>query len=639
MCFVMHGGDGTSGGLGESVRSISLESNGGRDDFVHQFAHSIPPVLVFDGPILGHDLVGGSDPQLGRDHVDTDSREEGAELNEASDAAQAPWSRGNQPRDEAPPGDQGWIIRTFGVRAAGPVDCILQDRGERTVVFGTGDHHPIGLNQLVAELTSPGGKPGSSLQIAVVEGHVQGLEIDQGGLRTFGFRSVKTGAEESPVQGVGSGAAGKAEKLDGHVVGSAEAGSGSVGYFAMRISTRVGSLRGSATLAVTARAKALRAEGRDVIGFGAGEPDFDTPDGVKAAAWEALQAGATKYAPTPGSPDLREAVARRMREHNGIDCGASDVVVTVGAKHAAFEVMQCLVDPGDEVVAITPAWLSYRPMVELAGGVLVECAAGLDDGFKATPESLKACLTERTAAVILNSPCNPTGVTYSPDEVAALAMVVAEHPTAVLVSDEIYEDLIYPEIDPAAAPFSPGSMPELADRTVTLNGLSKSMAMTGWRIGWAVAPGADGVLAKAMTRLQSQMTSGIPTFLMPAAVRAITDQPVESVRMREVFAKRAGLVAELLSGIDRFRVIPPSGAFYAFPDISACFGLTSSGGRRIDSAGSFAEALLEEKEVAVVPGDDFGDIARSHIRISFACSDDQIREGVGRIRDWVGELG
>lgn len=406
----------------------------------------------------------------------------------------------------------------------------------------------------------------------------------------------------------------------------------------MKISSRVGSLRGSATLAVTARAKALRAEGRDVIGFGAGEPDFDTPDAVKLAAWESLKGGATKYAPTPGTPELREAVAARMRERNGIDCRGSDVVVTVGAKHAAFEVMQCLVDAGDEVVVITPAWLSYRPMVELAGGIVVECAAGLEQGFKARPEDLEACLTSRTTAVVLNSPCNPTGVTYSPDELAGLARVVADHPTATLVSDEIYEDLVYPEIDPAVKPFSPGSMPELAERTVTLNGLSKSMAMTGWRIGWAVAPGEDGVLAKAMTRLQSQMTSGIPGFLMAAAVRAVADQPEESSRMRQVFASRARLVAELLSPIDRFQLVAPSGAFYAFPDISGCYGSTSPGGRRIDSAGSFAEALLEEKEVAVVPGDDFGDIAKSHIRISFACSEDQIRDGVARIRGWVESL-
>ncbi|MCP4833426.1 MAG: pyridoxal phosphate-dependent aminotransferase [Phycisphaera sp.] len=406
----------------------------------------------------------------------------------------------------------------------------------------------------------------------------------------------------------------------------------------MKISSRVGSLRGSATLAVTARAKALRAEGRDVIGFGAGEPDFDTPSAVKLAAWESLQGGATKYAPTPGTPELREAVASRMRERNGIDCEASDVVVTVGAKHAAFEVMQCLVDPGDEVVVITPAWLSYRPMVELAGGTVVECAAGIDRGFKATPQDLEGCLTARTTAVVLNSPCNPTGVTYSPDELAALARVVASHPTATLVSDEIYEDLVYPEIDPAVAPFSPGSLPDLAERTVTLNGLSKSMAMTGWRIGWAVAPGDDGVLAKAMTRLQSQMTSGIPGFLMSAAVRAVADQPEESPRMRSVFARRARLVAELLSEVDRFQLVAPSGAFYAFPDVSRCFDLVSPGGRRIDSAGAFAEALLEEKEVAVVPGDDFGDIARSHIRISFACGDDLLRDGIGRIREWVDAL-
>ena len=639
MCFVVHDVNGTSGRPEERVRSIRLESSSGRDDFVDQVAHSMSPVLVLNGSILGHDLVGGTDAQLGRNHMNPDSGEEGSELDEASNSSHAPWSRGNQPRDEASPGDQGWIVRTFGVGSTGPVHRVLQDRGERPVVFGTGDHDRIGLDQLVSELASSVGQSGGCLQVAVVERNVEGLEIDQGRIRTVGFGSVKACPKEPSIQGVGPGAAGDAKKLDGHVVGSVGSCAGSVGYFPMRISTRVGSLRGSATLAVTARAKALRAEGRDVIGFGAGEPDFDTPDGVKEAAWNALRAGETKYAPTPGSPELREAIANRMRDHNGIDCKASDVVVTVGAKHAAFEVMQCLVDVGDEVVVVTPAWLSYRPMVELAGGVVVECAAGPDQGFKATPESLRACLSDRTAAVVLNSPCNPTGVTYAPDELAALALVVAEHSKAVLVSDEIYEDLVYPEIDPAAAPFSPGSMQELADRTVTLNGLSKSMAMTGWRIGWAVSPGADGVLAKAMTRLQSQMTSGIPTFLMSAAVEAIAEQSTESPRMREVFAGRARLITELLSGIDRFRVVPPSGAFYTFPDVSACFGLTSGGGRRIDDAGSFAEALLEEKEVAVVPGDDFGEIAKSNIRISFACSDEQIREGVGRIGDWVGRLG
>ena len=369
----------------------------------------------------------------------------------------------------------------------------------------------------------------------------------------------------------------------------------------MKCSARVRSLRGSATLAVTARAKALRAAGRDVIGFGAGEPDFDTPDFVKQAASESLAAGHTKYAPTPGSPDLRTAIADRMRTHNGIDCGPEHVVVTVGAKHAAFEVMQCLVDPGDEVVVVTPAWLSYRPMIELAGGVVVECPATIRDGFKIEPAALKAAMSDRTVAVILNSPCNPTGVCYTPDELAGLARVIASHPTATLVSDEIYEDLIYPEMASGVGPFSPGSLPELRERTVTLNGLSKSMAMTGWRIGWAVAPGDDGAVAKAMTRLQSQMTSGIATFLMPAACEAIRRQPETSGPMRVVFAERARLVADLLDGIERFDTVPPSGAFYAFPEVSRCFGLTSPGGRTIDSAGSFAEALLEEKEVAVVP--------------------------------------
>ena len=407
----------------------------------------------------------------------------------------------------------------------------------------------------------------------------------------------------------------------------------------MKISSRVSSLQESSTLAVTSRAKALRAEGRDVIGFGAGEPDFDTPEAVKEAAVEALRSGLTKYAPTPGTPALREAVAARMTEHNGIVCRPGDVVVSVGAKHAAFEIMQCLVDPGDEVVVITPAWVSYRPMIELAGGTVVECGTTIEDRFKATPERLAACLSDRTVAVVINSPGNPTGTTYSRQELERLAEVVASHPTAILVSDEIYEELVYPEIDPQATSFSPGSMPALMHRTVTLNGLSKSMAMTGWRVGWAVMPGADGLVAAAMTRLQSQMTSGIPGFIMAAAVEALRLQPEESARMREIFLGRARLVTELLSRIDRFRTATPSGAFYVFPDISRCFGLTSPAGRRIESARDFAEALLEEVEVAVVPGEDFGEAARSNIRISFACGEEQIRTGIGRIDAWVGSLG
>ncbi|MCH2161768.1 MAG: pyridoxal phosphate-dependent aminotransferase [Phycisphaerales bacterium] len=406
----------------------------------------------------------------------------------------------------------------------------------------------------------------------------------------------------------------------------------------MRLAERVRLLKGSATLAVTARANALRAEGVDVIGFGAGEPDFDTPEMVKAAAITALHEGKTRYAPTPGIPDLRAAVADRMSRHNGIDCQAADVVVTVGAKHAVFEVMQCLVEPGDEVVVLTPAWLSYRPMVEVAGGTIVEVAADPDHGFRVRPEQLQAAMTDRTVAVVLNSPCNPTGVTYPPGEVEALAEVVMSHPSAMLVSDEIYEDLIYPEVDPGAAPYSPASNPAFRDRTVTVNGLSKSMAMTGWRIGWICAPGFDGALAKAVTRLQSHMTSGIPGFCMQAALVAIEHQPEESSRMRAVFVERAKLVHELLSDIPRFRCVPPSGAFYAFPDVSGCFGLSSPGGEPIASAGAFAEALLEAVGVAVVPGEDFGEIAKNHVRISFACDEATIREGLARIAKWVGSL-
>ena len=406
----------------------------------------------------------------------------------------------------------------------------------------------------------------------------------------------------------------------------------------MRLADRVRTLKGSATLAVTARAKALRAEGVDVIGLGAGEPDFDTPEFVKESAISVLKKGMTKYAPTPGTPELRKAIAQRMSSHNGIDCTAQDIVVSVGAKHAVFETIQCLVNPGDEVVILTPAWLSYRPMIELAGGTVVEVHGSIDHGFRIDPDQLRSAMTDRTAAVILNSPCNPTGVTYTPDAIAALAKVVAEHPHAALVSDEIYEDLIYPELDASVAPFSPGSMPELRERTVTINGLSKAMAMTGWRIGWACAPGNDGALAKAMTRLQSQMTSGIPSFLMPAAEQAVINQAEESAKMRSVFVKRAELVFELLNAIPHFRCAVPTGAFYAFPDISKCFTLKSPGGRSLGSAAEFAEALLEEAKVAVVPGEDFGAGCERHVRISFAADEETLRTGIARIAEWVAQL-
>jgi aspartate aminotransferase len=406
----------------------------------------------------------------------------------------------------------------------------------------------------------------------------------------------------------------------------------------MHLADRVRSLKGSATLAVTARAKALRAEGIDVIGLGAGEPDFDTPELVKDAAVEALMGGMTKYAPATGTPGLRERIAQRMRDVNGIECAASDIVVTVGAKHAVYEVIQCLVNPGDEVITLTPAWLSYRPMIELAGGTVVEVAGAIDQGFKVSPSQLQAALSANTAAIILNSPCNPTGVTYTPEEIRALALVIASHPRATLISDEIYEDLIYPELDETVAPFSPGSMAELRERTVTINGLSKAMAMTGWRIGWACAPGGDGALAKAMGRLQSQMTSGITSFIMPAAVAALDAQAEVSPAMREVFATRAKRVFELLSAIDGFKCVKPTGAFYAFPDVSECFGRTTAEGRTVDSAGSFAEALLEEAKVAVVPGEDFGAVAANHIRISFACDEATFVAGIQRIADWVATL-
>ena len=408
----------------------------------------------------------------------------------------------------------------------------------------------------------------------------------------------------------------------------------------MQIAERVSRMKPSATLAVTQKAKSLKAAGVDVIGFGAGEPDFDTPEFIKEAAIEALRSGMTGYVPSPGLPDTREVIADKLQQQNGIRCRPEDVCVTVGAKHAVYLALHCLLDPGSggEVILPTPAWVSYKPQIELLGGRVVELAAPIDQGFKVTPEQVEQAITDRTVAMILNSPSNPCGTVYTPDELRAITEVLKDHPQVTLISDEIYEKLIYPEIEPGLSHLSPGSIDSIADRTITINGLSKAYAMTGWRIGYVCAPGDDGEVIKHITKLQSQMTSSITSFCLPAVSAALRGDGEIVEHMRTTFAARARLVGQLLGGFDRTRIVQPSGAFYIFPDISGCFGLKSPQGRRIDSALSFAEALLEEANVAVVPGEDFGEIARGNVRMSFACSDEHIEQGCARMSEWIDSL-
>ncbi len=417
----------------------------------------------------------------------------------------------------------------------------------------------------------------------------------------------------------------------------------------LSLSRRVRALKPSVTVAVTNRAKEMKRKGADILAFAAGEPDFDTPDPIKNAAIEALRAGQTKYMPTLGDMDTRAAIANKLVTENGIAGLTGDhVAISAGGKHALFVAMHCLLDePADgeqpwEVLIPVPAWVSYRPIAEMAGAKIVEIDSGPETDFKISPEQLAAAITPRSRMLILNSPSNPCGTMYTEAELRALAKVVAEKsstaPELVILSDEIYEKIAYGGIPH----FSIGSLPEVAHRTITLNGLSKAYAMTGWRIGYAAMPGDFGKkLIKAMGTLQGQMTTNITSFNYPAIRCALTNPEVAASveTMRDAFAKRAALTHDLVSKIDGVQCPRPTGAFYAFPDISALFGMITPGGKPIGSALDLCEALLEEEQVAFVPGEDFGGCGGHHVRISFACSEADIERGLGKFAAWVSKLG
>ncbi len=393
----------------------------------------------------------------------------------------------------------------------------------------------------------------------------------------------------------------------------------------------------SATLAVGAKAAAARAKGKDVIAFAMGEPDFDTPDNIKRAAIAALEKGMTKYAPTPGDKAAREAIARKLTTENGVATTFDQVTITAGAKHAIYMALQAIIEPGrgDEVLLPTPAWVSYKPLIELAGAKCVEIPGALAQGFRINAAQLAAAITAKTVGIVWNSPSNPCGVAYPASEVRALCDELSKHEKIAVISDEIYEKLIYPEMSAGLTHFSPGSIDALKHRTITVNGLSKSYAMTGWRVGYLAAPLA---MAKEIIKLQGQMTNSIPSFFYPAIVEALTNSSEGVEVMRARFASRAQLMHDELATVPGVKSVAPNAAFYAFPDVSAHFGKSSPAGATITSAQTFADALLEEASVAVVPGEDFGECARGHIRLSFACSETNITKGVGRIRDWIASL-
>jgi len=421
------------------------------------------------------------------------------------------------------------------------------------------------------------------------------------------------------------------------------------GMHTLEISRRVAALKPSVTVAFTNRAKQMRSAGVDVLGFAAGEPDFDTPQVIKEAAIEAMLAGQTKYCPTLGDMKTRETIAHKLVTENGISgLTGNHIAIGAGGKHVLFSAMHCLLDPARageepwEVLLPVPAWVSYRPIAELAGGVVKEIPTIGADDFKITGEQLAEAITPRSRVLVLNSPSNPCGTMYTPGELRALAAVVAEKaasiaPDLVILTDEIYEKIVYGGIEH----FSVGSVGDVAERTLTINGMSKAYAMTGWRIGYAAMPGNFGAkFIKAIGTLQGQMTTNITSFNYPAIRCALTDPGVagEVEMMRLAFAKRAKSIKDRLDEIPGIGCPTPTGAFYVFPDISGLFGKTTPGGRVIRQAQDLSEALLEEAHVAFVPGEDFGGCGADHVRISFACSDEQICAGMDRFEEFVSKL-
>lgn len=408
----------------------------------------------------------------------------------------------------------------------------------------------------------------------------------------------------------------------------------------MQISSRIALMKESATLATGAKAAAMKAKGIDVVNLSVGEPDFVTPDPIREAAKKALDAGRTKYAPTPGDMAVREVLAAKFKRENGIDCSAAHVTVCAGAKHAMYMILQTLVEPGagNEVILPTPAWVSYRPLIELAGARCVEVPRSIESHFRLDAAAIEHAITPNTVGIVLNSPSNPCGTVVPRSDLEALVAVLAKHPRVTIISDEIYEKLIYPEITAGIGHWSPGSDPRVAERTITVNGLSKAYAMTGWRLGCIVAPGDGGRFMKELIKLQGQMTNSVPSAFMAAIIEAVNNGTAGVESMRRVFASRAKRMHDRLSKIERLRTVAPDGAFYAFPDMSRCIGMTSKGGKRIDSAQSFADAVLDEAHVAVVAGEDFGDCARTHVRLSFACSDAEIDRGCERLAEFVAAL-
>jgi len=396
----------------------------------------------------------------------------------------------------------------------------------------------------------------------------------------------------------------------------------------VKVSKRAQNVPASATIAVTSRAKQLKAQGVDVVGFGAGEPDFDTPDYIKQAAIEALKNGKTKYTPAAGIIELRTAIADKLKKENGLEYSPEQIIVNIGGKHSVYEAMQAVLDPGDEVILPAPYWVTYPETIKLAGATAKIIQTDRANSYKITPKQLREAITEKTAMLVINSPSNPGGFTYTPQELKDIAKVL-EGTQVTVISDEIYEKLIYGETKFVS--FASLSK-DAYNRTLTLNGFSKAFSMTGWRLGYTAGP-LDVI--KAMGRLQSHMTSNAATFGQYAAIAALGKPAAEAIeRMRAEFERRGKYMAERLNSIPGVECPEPTGAFYCFPDVSSHYGRNINGAE-IKGSMDFAKALLEQANVAVVPGLPFG--CDGNIRLSFACSLDDISKGLDRLQKWLSQ--
>lgn len=390
----------------------------------------------------------------------------------------------------------------------------------------------------------------------------------------------------------------------------------------MQLSKRLQNLKPSATIAMSAKARELKSQGIDVISLSIGEPDFNTPDFIKEAAKKAIDDNYSGYPPIAGYADLKETICKKFKRDNNIEYTSNQIVVSTGAKQSIYNVLQAIVDEGTEVIIPTPYWVSYSDIVELSGGTPVFVEGTLEADFKITPAQLEAAITDNTRAIIYSSPCNPSGSVYTREELQGLATVLAKYPDVIIISDEIYEHIVYGEKNVSIASF-----PEVYNQTVTVNGLAKAFAMTGWRIGFI---GAPAWLAKACETLQGQVTSGATSIAQRAAITALEADPSSVQYMVDAFAERRELMLGWAREIPTFKVNEPKGAFYLFPDVTATFGNTYNG-VTINNADDLALYLLEHAQVAVVSGSAFG--SKNCMRISYAASVDELREAMTRIKN------